>query len=340
MRPHDDELVDSRDALVWQRDYVVAAGSPTAALILEAAVEDLDAGGALSDVLPAQSRFGDLPGLRVMAAIHRLALDRRAPDVALWLPTLGGHPPASPAQRSAFRRAVQSALAREASVVADSLARTPQTNETGRAALLRCALSREDPGRPVRLREIGASAGLNLRADALPGLPGLERGPLPSVIDRLGCDLAPVDIGTVEGRALLGSYIWVDDVERFRRLSAAMAVAQAVPARLVEMDAAVFCGNLDVHAGTTTVLWHSAMWLYLPDPTRTAIDAAVAALGEQARPDAPFVRVSWEWDTTTSAMESFALVVQRWSGSGADGVRRVIARGMSHGSRVSLMPEE
>lgn len=339
MRPHDDAVVDSRDALIWQREYVVAAGSPTAALVLEAALEDLDSGGALAGLLPPRTRFGDLPGLRVMAALHRLALDRRAPEVALWLPTLGGQPPETTAQRSAFRRAVRAALARETTVVADSLDRTPQTNETGRAALLRCALSREDPSRPVRLREIGASAGLNLRADALPGLPGLERGPLPTVTDRLGCDLAPVDISTVEGRALLGSYIWVDDVERFRRLAAAMAVAQSVPARLVEMDAARFCERLDVSTGTTTVLWHSAMWVYLPEDTRRDIDVAVAAVGAQARPDAPFVRVSWEWELPGSEMESFALIVRRWTGGTTDGSAQVLARGRSHGTMVTLTDE-
>lgn len=336
MRPRDDDIVDSLDALRWQREYVLETGSTAAALVLEAAIVDLETGGVLADLLPQHTRFGDLPGLRVMAALHRLALDRRAPEVALWLPTLGGNAPQTTAQQAAFRRAVTTALTREAAAVADSLARTPQTNETGRAALLRCALSREDVARPVRLREIGASAGLNLRADALPGQPGLEAGPLPPVLDRLGCDLAPVDITTVEGRSLLGSYIWVDDVERFARLAHAMSVAQSIPATVVQMDAADFCAGLDVEAGTTTVLWHSAMWVYLPEGTRRDIDLAVAAVGATAGPEAPFVRASWEWESPGTEMESFALTVRRWTGEPDDGVARVLARGRSHGTAVTL----
>lgn len=336
MRPRDDDLVDVRDALRWQREYVLGAGSTTAALILEAAIADLDNGGVLAELLPARIRFGDLPGLRVMAAVHRLAIDRRAPQVALWLPTLGGRPPMTTAQQAEFRRAVTHILTNESAMVADTLARTPQTNETGRAALLRCALSREDVARPVRLREIGASAGLNLRADALPGQPTLEAGPLPRVVDRLGCDLAPVDIGTVEGRSLLGSYVWVDDVDRFARLAHAMSVAQRIPARLVQQDAADFCADLDVETGTLTVLWHSAMWVYLPESTRRAIDESVASVGASARPDAPFARISWEWESPDTDMAGFALIVRRWSGDPEDGEAQLIARGRSHGTAVTL----
>ena len=271
MRPDDDDAVPILDALRWQREYVLAAGSTTAALVLEAVARDIEGGGVLGTIVPAEQRFGDLPGLRIMAAVHRLALDRAAPAVARWLPTLGGIAPRSSADDEVFRREVVAALLANPDALADSLARTPQTNETGRAALLRCVLSRLDRDRPVRLREIGASAGLNLRADRLPGQPALESGPMPAILDRIGCDLSPVDIGTPEGRALLGSYVWVDDVERFRRLAAAMTVAAAVPASVVQMDAADFVAGLTLMDGTTTVVWHSAMWVYLP-PGHAATD--------------------------------------------------------------------
>ena len=333
----DDDRVPLVEALAWQREYVTAAGSPTAAEILRAVADDVAAGGLLASLLPATVRFGDLPGLRIMAAVHRLALDRRAPAVALHLPTLGGTPPRSAADRAAFRRDVVDALSRHADELAWSLAHTPQTNETGRAALLRCALSRLDAP-AVRLFEIGASAGLNLRADHLPGDPTLEAGPLPRVVERLGCDLEPVDATTSEGRTLLSSYVWVDDVARFRRLAAALDVADRIPATVTRMDAADFVAGLSVREGAATVLWHSAMWIYLPGRTRQAVRAAVARLGRRATGTAPVHHVSWEWDTTGDDRSGFLLVSRTWRGEASDGEPRLLATGRSHGRDIVLVP--
>ena len=324
------------DALAWQRQYVEESGAPTAGLILGAVLADLRAGGPLAGLLPPRVRFGDLPGLRVMGAVHRLALDRQAPEVALSLPTVGGRGPDSPSEGAAFARAVVRALLDHQDVLSDYLGRAPQTNEPGRAVPLRCALSRLDPARPVRLFEIGSSAGLNLRADHLPGDPALESGPLPPVVERRGCDLHPVDVTTPEGRALLGSYVWVDDVSRFQRLAAAMAVAQQVPADLEQIAAADFVGGLSPSAGSTTVLWHSAMWIYLSASERLAVDAHLASLGERASAEAPVVHIAWEWDPTGSPDAAFELTVTRWSGDREDGVPRVLAHGRSHGVGVRL----
>lgn len=337
VRPRDDDLVPIQDALRWQHDYVTAAGSTTAALILDAVMLDIDAGGALGDLVPATQRFGDLPGLRIMAAVHRLALDREAPAVARWLPTLGGTPPRSSADEAGFRRDVVAALLSSPAALTDSLARTPQTNETGRAALLRCVLSRQDPTRPVRLRELGASAGLNLRADQLPGQPALEAGGMPEIVDRIGCDLHPIDIGTGEGRALLGSYVWVDDVERFRRLADAMAVAARVPATVVRMDAADFAAGIDLSDGATTVVWHSAMWVYLSGETQQRIVDAIAEAGRHAGPSRSLVHASWEWAAMHDDVEEFALVTRTWDGGTADGRPVVLATGMSHGHPARLV---
>ena len=320
-RPDDDDVVAMTTCLRWQHQYVSRAGSPTAALVLEAIARDLESGGPLTAIVPATARFGSLPGLRLMATVHLLALERRAPRVALHLPTLGGAAPDGAQEAESFRRAVVACLMEHPEQVAAGLARTPQTNETGRAALLRCALAHEDPARPVRLREIGCSAGLNLRADHLPGLPGLEPGPLPPMLDRVGCDLDPVDPLTPEGRALLTSYVWVDDVDRYERLRRALAIAAAVPAEVLAMDAADFCASLDVQEGTTTVLWHSAMWLYLPRTTQAKVTAAIAAVGDRARPSAPFVHASWEWDADTGDDSGFMLVVRRWDGDRSRGDR-------------------
>ena len=323
--------------LQWQREYVTAAGSPIAALVLQSIIDDLESGGGLAHILPATTRFGDLLGLRVMAAVHRLALDRQAPGVALHLPTLGGDGPQGRSAQARFGREVVDALLGHVDGLGGYLGRTPQTNETGRAVLLRIALAQEDPRQPVFLRELGASAGLNLRADHLPGLSAAEAGPLPPVADRVGCDVDPVDVGTVSGRSLLSSYVWVDDVERFDRLKHAFDVADAIPATVVRSDAADFAESLRPSIGATTVVWHSAMWVYLPEETRRRAYAGIHHAGALAGASAPVSHVSWEWHGSTEGQDTFSLVRRRWSGGLDDGRPCLLATGLSHGQDVQVV---
>jgi len=307
------------DALEWQSAHCRDVGSLLAAGILTAVANEVASGGDLAGMLPRGARFGDLYGLRVMSVVHQLAIERVAPLVALHLPTLGGTPPVGEAAMLAWQTAVVEALVAHPDAVAEGLTRAPQTNETGRAALLRAALSSLGDARPVRLMEIGASAGLNLRADHLPGDPSLEVGPLPRVVERVGCDLAPIDVTTQEGRTRLSSYVWVDDVERFARLGAALEVAARVPATVVRQEAADFTEGLTLVDGTTTVLWHSTMWPYLAPGTRRRILAQSARLGAEATESARFAHVSWEWPGAgADDAGTHELVVREWGG-GADG---------------------
>jgi hypothetical protein len=338
VRPADTDRASMTDAVAWQRDYVKGAGSPVAATILEAVHEDLITDGQLVELLPSEVRFGDLVGLRIMAAVHRLAITRVAPLVALHLPTLGGTPPTAADERT-FADAVVAALLSNPGVLQSSIAQTPQTNEVGRSALLRCALSQLGTKNPVRLREIGCSAGLNLRADHLPGVPEIEAGPLPVIADRLGCDLSPVDPTTTEGRVHLTSYVWVDDLPRYERLRTALEVAALVPARVIQQDAAALVESMDLADGTTTVLWHSAMWPYLVDEQRRRVLDGIARLGSEATSNRSFAHVSWEWmSEPVDPRSSFELVVRRWRGEPSDGRPYVLARGGGHGNEPALVP--
>jgi hypothetical protein len=275
-------------------------------------------------------------GLRLMAIVHRLAIERRAPGVALYLPTLGGQPPTG-AFVADFAAAVVAALVDHPVETSRGLQQTPQTNESGRAALLRIALSHLGPDVPVHLHEIGASAGLNLRADHLPGLPSLEAGPMPEIVQRSGCDLDPLDPTTSDGRTALSSYVWVDDVVRFERLRHALQVAAQVPATVVRQDAATYVEGISLSQGTTTVVWHSAMWLYLPGDAKQRILRALTALGEGAAPDRRLAHVSWEWlPGVDDASAPFELVLRTWQGRPDDGSARLLARGHSHGGDVVL----
>jgi hypothetical protein len=336
-RPSDTDIVSAIEAVTWQRDYVRGGGSIVAALILDAVLADLIESGPLATMIPVRVRFGDLPGLRIMAAVHRLALTREAPKVALHLPTLGGTAPRRE-DESAFAAAVVESLVSHPPVLQASLEQTPQTNEVGRSALLRCALSRLQQDRPVRLREIGCSAGLNLRADQLPGVAALEAGALPPVVDRIGCDLDPVDPTTTEGRIHLSSYVWVDDVERFERLRRALAVAQRIPAVVVRQDAASYVESLTLSDETTTVLWHSAMWPYLVEDQRARILAGIADLGGSASDARSLVHVSWEWSRqAVDPHTSFELAIRSWRGAKDDGRAFILARGGGHGKDPFLV---
>ena len=106
---------------------------------------------------------GAVPALRLMAALHELALTGREPELARTTRSAGG-------TRRAGRRLADCAALRSSATSTGSSAglhRTVQTNEPGRSAALYPVLLwlTAVHGRPMRLLEIGASAGLNLICD-------------------------------------------------------------------------------------------------------------------------------------------------------------------------------
>jgi hypothetical protein len=151
-----------------QADACAAMGSPLYGHLLGLAAQDAEEGGPVWAVLAphmdgvGSDRRGSALALRLMAAVHRLVLTGAAPALARHYPSVGGDGDADAAW-AAFRET----LAAQGERVADLLALPCQTNEVGRAAALavgflaiaaRTAL-------PLRLLEVGASAGLNLRWD-------------------------------------------------------------------------------------------------------------------------------------------------------------------------------
>lgn len=333
-RPPDDTAVDLAWALRWQAEFCRHNGAPTAALVCDAVATDLEGSGQLGALFPPTTRFGDWVGLRVMGCVHRLAIERQAPRVAMGAPTLGGTSPLGapdpvPAV-AAFGEAVVEALATHPAELLEALSRVPQTNEPARARALRIALARS--ARPVRLFEVGASAGLNLRADHLPGDPHLEGGPQPEVLMREGCDLDPVDPTTPAGRTWLSGFVWLDDTARFAALAHALTIAARLPAEVVRADAADFVASLTLAEGTTTVVWHSALWSYLPPDRRAALATAIDALGATASATEALWHVSWEAGPTD--LRDFELRVERFEGGPPS--RELLAVGGPHAQDLAL----
>jgi hypothetical protein len=184
--------------------------------------------------------------------------------------------------------------------------RTTQTNEARRAAVLRPAFARAAgllDGRPVGLVELGTSAGLLLipdrygyrydgsrygRPDApeslimdceVPGeLPAdLDREPV--IADRVGLDLAPVDVRDPTATDWLRSCVWPEHATRLARLDAALAEAATAAPRLVAGD--MVAGLPAVLAGVDAVplVFASNAITYLPDGPQAKLVTALAEVG-------------------------------------------------------------
>ena len=300
-------------------------GSALTGALLEGAADDLVAGGVVADLLGphADDPSGSVPALRFAGALHRLVLERQAPELALHYPSVGGTASVEDVWPAA-ERACREHLDR----LRELVRRPVQTNEVGRAAVLMGVLQLL-PG-PLRLLEVGASAGLNLRCDRYAYLVGddvlgdpespvrLEQPwegawpayRVPDVRARKGCDPDPIDPTTTEGRLTLTSYVWGDHVERLERLRGALDVAQRVPASVERLGALDFLTRelADTPGDVTTVVWHSVVMQYVDPQERAAIDKLLAE-----HRGGPVVRAAMEPEREGDGFV-FRVRITRWPG--------------------------
>lgn len=349
-RPLDERFRD-------QADQCAEHGSPLTAALLHGAADELDRPGPVRDLLAplADDAPGSVPSLRFAGALHRLVLERRAPGLALHYPSVGGT--AGPAGAWAAAREVVAAEPRLAELVQPPV----QTNEVGRTAVLYGALLALTgrSGLPVRLLEVGASAGLNLRPEAVAYEVGSEvlgdpaspvrlvqpwvGRPVPEdrppgvvrVASRAGCDPAPLDPTTTAGRLTLTSYVWGDQVDRLERLRGAFALAERVPATVERAPASAFLERelAEPVAGVLTVVWHSLVWQYFSTQERASVDRLLEAAGARATAEAPLARLALEPERLDGSFR-FTVVASTWPG----GVRRRLATAEGHGPPVRWEP--
>ncbi len=296
-----------------QGRFCAGSGSPMYGELFELVATDVEAGGVFASVL---SGHEDDPSrhavpLRLLGGLHRLVLDGRAAGLRRWYPSTGGTWDAG----SAWPEILDTAENHSGSLRA-ALGQPPQTNEVGRSAALIGGLLRvnREFGYPVKLFEIGTSAGLNLRADLYhyrfsdsqwgPAdspviIDDAWQGALPPddavrIVERCGYDIAPIDVTGVGGELTVLSYVWPDQGARLDRLRGAIAVAQSVPARLERRTAADAVAGLTLADGALTVLWHSITWQYLSAEERDAVRGAVEGLAARAKPRSPFAHLTLE----------------------------------------------
>jgi hypothetical protein len=302
------------ELLRHQADACGRLNSPLYAGLLELAARNVDAGGPCASLLEAHA--GDDPlsmlPLRFMGAVHRLVLEGRAP--ALAQAYAGGSPQDA---WPAFRAVVED----HADDLRAGVRRGVQTNEVGRCAALLGGflLVAGATGLPLRVLEVGASAGLNLRWDAyrygdggrawgdaasavhLDYVPPVDAAA--TVAERRGCDPNPLDPASADGRLTLLSYVWADQRWRFAVLEAALDLAARVPAAIDRAGAAAWLRAqlADPASGRATVVFHSIVMQYLSEEERAQVPALLRAAGERAASDAPVAWLRMEPDTAERA---------------------------------------
>ena len=335
-----------------QADWCELLGSPFNAALLRGLARHIGQGGILDQLLlggetPLSPEAADAGPLRIAGALHAMTLTGKSSVLA------GLYPAGRPDwDMEEVLPAALAALEAHRDWVADFLLSPPQTNETRRSiALLPGLVALEGP---LHLREIGASAGLNLHWDSfgydggswsragIAGAPVITTewtGPPPDLPERFeiasrrGGDRAPLDVTDPQHRLRLTAYVWPDQADRLERLAAAMSIALE---KGVEVDRADAADWLERELSGplpdgTTVIYHSIAWQYFDAASDARARAAIEAAG--ARADAGH-RLAWlrfeHGKLFGGADKAHKVDLVTWPG----GVRRDIALADPHARSV------
>jgi hypothetical protein len=205
--------------------------APLTAHVLACVAEDLAAGGVMGLVLRPyldEPDWRELP-LRLLARVHRRVLRGELPELATYYPSVGGSRAPSGVWPRFCRACVEGAQDLQRGLAepacADDVGRVPALISGFRMVARETSL-------PLRLLQIGAGAGLELRWDHLEG--GLNSGV--EVVERRGCDPAPLDPVSEEGALTLRSYCWPDQVDRRRMLDDALDACGRIPAHVDQAE--------------------------------------------------------------------------------------------------------
>lgn len=317
-----------RASFALQAHYCTELAAPFTALLCTLLGERLDRstliGRRVLDWQGEPGPIGDALALRICGGLHFLARTGGEPTLAAC------YPPAPMPEVEQLRAAILPLL--DSPALDAWLDSAPQTNEVGRAAVLMAGLlviaNRFD--QPLRLLELGASAGLNLNLDRygyeLGGLKTGEpaspvqlrpewRGPPPpdstvSIVSRAGVDLKPMPFA--DARRRLPAYVWADQAERLARLDAALALAAAAPPDVDQGDAADWLeSRLAPAPGIVRVVLHSVAFHYFPKDRQARITAMMEQAGASATASAPLAWLRYEEEAGEGR---FSLRLRTWPG--------------------------
>jgi D-aspartate ligase len=330
-------------------------GSPLYGTLLERVADDVEAQGPcwrlLAERPPSGVGQSDPLSVRLMGAMHRLVLEGAAPELARFYPSVGGTNSGDP--WPAFVETVETHHDR----IVKLLDRPVQTNEVARCSALLSGflMVTRETGLPLRLLELGSSAGLLLRWPEYyyvegelrwgdPGSPvrleGAYAAGHPSfegaatVAERRGCDAAPLDPGSAEDRLTLMSFVWADEAWRFELLKAALDIAQRDPIAVEKADAVDWLEArlAEPAPGMATVVFHSLFIHFLDEKRRARLEAALETAGRRATGQAPLAWLSLEWGTSGKGGTP-ELCLTTWPGT-----TRKLATTDDRGREIRLTP--
>lgn len=251
--------------------------------------------------IPEEQRVPNL----LLAAVHDRLLAGADHPLADFYPSVRGATGRDPAQ--AGEPFVAFCKEHEAELVPVLATRATQTNEVGRAAIILPVLARlrAEGIERVALIDLGTSAGLNLCVDryGVEYSNGLRAGDtsstvvvrsellgarapsfasgLPTIVARKGIDRSPLDLDRDEDQRWLLACVWPDQLERFARLRAAIAIAKEARPRVAR---GVLPGDVEaqadgIDAGAHVVFLTTWVLAYLSGAERDATDAAISRVG-------------------------------------------------------------
>lgn len=282
----------------------------------------------------------------LFASLHALLLAEPSQELARWYPDLTETPETAADPMPALRRLC---AARADQLAAMLATRTTQTNEIGRCAVFLPVfglLAAEVAG-PLAHVDVGTSAGLNLLltryryryepTDRIVGDPDASvelvcgtRGDvpvpatMPPVARSVGLDRSPVDVDDDAAVRWLEACVWPDQIDRLRRLRAAIALARGTGLDVRRGDALADTAALvtEVAASGHPVVTNSWVLNYLTGEQRAAYVDALDATG--ARQDLSWVYAESPWMTPElpgpvgdAETERTVVVLVRWR----DGIR-------------------
>ena len=336
-----------RRSFAEQARWCEKLGAPFTARLCALLGERLDRGSAVGERVldwpgdPAP--FADGLPLRLCGALHGLVRSGGAPRLAAI------YPPASTPDDETLWTALAEAVAESSAFLLPWLDRAPQTNEVGRSAVLMAGLLvvGEAFPLPMRLYELGASAGLNLQLDRygydlggrragdsrspLQLKPEWQGAPPPAavvrIVGRAGVDLAPAMLPDDSDRPI--AYVWPEQGQRLARIEAALAIAAVDPPRVDRAGAGEWIEAklaAEPEAGLVRVVLHSITFHYFDPETQARVRRRIEQAGARATPEAPLAWLRYEKEP---GEERISLRLRTWPGE-----ERLLAWTHPHGTSV------
>jgi len=303
-------------------------------------------GDAALKAIAARGRPGQPHANLLFAAVHFLLLQGAQHPLRDFYATLGGTN-----EGDAFAAFRDFVLTHADAVAALVETRVTNTNEVARSCVLRAgfaALALREPA-PLRMIEIGPSAGLNLiwdrygmryRRDGVVAqimrdaplvldceLRGTQTPPLmetPVIAGRVGLERDPVNLSDADDRQWLRALVWPDQPQRLERLDRAIALYRSEPPEILSGDALALLPDMlaAVPPGEAICVYHTIAVYQFSAAMKEALNAILATAAR------PVWHLSFEFD----GAKDYALTLTRHR----DGVAqaRVLAVAQAHGGWI------